>query len=241
VFFNLLDNALKFTPAGGTIAVAVRRDGEHAALSVKDTGRGISAELLPRVFELFVQGEQALDRSLGGLGLGLALVKRLAELHGGSVAAASDGPGKGATFTVRLPAVARPRVLPPAPARAIAGPRRVLIIEDNDDTRLMLRTALSLGGHEVREAASGAAGIAAAADAWAEIALVDIGLPDIDGYEVARRLRQTTRLRLVAVTGYGEIGQGHGQERQAREAAFDAYVVKPVSPERLDDVMARLP
>jgi signal transduction histidine kinase len=239
VFGNLLDNAVKFTGVDGTITVDVGQLGDDAVLTVKDTGRGIPAELIPRLFQPFVQGEQALDRGLGGLGVGLALVRRLAQLHGGSVSVSSEGEGKGAALTVRLPAVRAParrdavRGLGEAPK----GARRVLLIEDNNDARQMLRAALVLRGHEVREAATGSAGLLAAADAWPDIALVDIGLPDIDGYEVARRLRSRgAGIRVVAITGYGQAQD----EQRARDAGFHAHLVKPVSPDRLQEVMRQL-
>jgi signal transduction histidine kinase/CheY-like chemotaxis protein len=233
---NLVDNAVKFTPAGKRISVHAAQEGDWAVLRVSDSGRGLAPDALERIFEPFVQGEQSLHRGEGGLGIGLALVKRLATLHGGSVSAGSAGPGRGAEFVVRLPASAAPATLSAASAPASRSParRRVLLIEDNEDARDMLRAALAMRGHEVRAAATGAAGIAAAADAWPEVALVDIGLPDIDGYELARHLRRDG-LRLIAITGYGQPRD----EARSRAAGFDAHLVKPVNPERLDEAMAR--
>ena len=240
ILSNLLDNAVKFTPAGRRIDVSVRAEGESVVLRVADQGEGLAAGMSERMFDLFVQGERGLDRSAGGLGIGLALVKRLTELHGGSVSAQSAGPGRGTTFTVRLPAVQAPADArePSAPAPA-PSPRRVLIIEDNDDTRQMLHEVLEMSGHVVREARDGASGLALAGEARPDVALIDIGLPDFDGYEVARRLRAAPggrRMGLIALTGYG---QAEDQQR-AYDAGFDAHLTKPVAPERLKQVMAGL-
>jgi signal transduction histidine kinase len=238
---NLLDNSLKFTPAGQPITVSVRREGGDAVLEVADEGQGIAPDMVDRVFDLFTQGPLGPDRGKGGLGLGLALVRRLAELHGGSAFSASEGLGRGAVFTVRLPAVDS---FPEHPAatgdvKRPARPRRILVIEDNDDARQMLRATLALGGHEVSEAHDGRSGIAAAIQARPHAVLIDIGLPDIDGYEVARRLRSSTidgKVRLIAVTGYGQPED----ERRALEAGFDAHLTKPVEPERLEELIAAL-
>jgi CheY-like chemotaxis protein len=188
--------------------------------------------------ELFVQGERPLDRADGGLGIGLTLVKALVELHGGSVTAASEGPGRGATFTVRLPSIVPSSDGRAAarPARAPVVPRRVLIVEDNADAREMLGTALASAGHEVCEADTGAAALDAAASFRPDVGLIDIGLPGVDGYEVARRLRATDegqRMLLVALTGYGQPED----RRRARGAGFDAHLTKPVLPEQLAEVL----
>jgi PAS domain S-box-containing protein len=236
VLTNLLANAVKYTPAGGEITVTAHRDGDHAVLSVRDTGVGIRPELLPRVFDLFVQADRSLERSAGGLGIGLTLVRQLVQLHGGTVEAESAGPGRGSTFTVRLPILeARPES--DAAARpAVAGPaQRVLVVEDNEDAREMLRNLLHLLGHEVHEACDGASGIEEARRLRPDAALIDIGLPGIDGYEVARRIRaEVPRVRLVAVTGYG---QPEDRER-AFAAGFDVHLVKPVDPEQLQRLLA---
>jgi signal transduction histidine kinase len=239
VIVNLVANAVKFTPDGGTIWVAVRRDGDEAVLRVEDTGTGIDPELLPRIFDVFVQGDGSAARVAGGLGVGLTLVRRLAELHGGSIGAASDGPGRGATFTLRLPRIAAPVAMidrgtgpPPAPA-----PRRVLLVEDNADGRDMLRTMLTLQGHEVHEAADGPSALERALAVSPEVAIIDIGLPGMDGYVVAARLRSDEpgrRLRLIALTGYGTPDD----RRRAQEAGFDAHLVKPVDPARLAQALA---
>jgi len=238
ILSNLLDNAVKFTPAGKRIGVRAGQEGEWAVLRVSDEGEGLAPGSAERMFELFVQGERGLDRAAGGLGVGLALVKRLTELHGGCVSASSAGPGTGALFTVRLPAV-----LPPAAAAKTpkdlprVEPRRVLIVEDNDDARQMLHETLTFSGHEVREARDGATGLALAAESRPDVALIDIGLPDLDGYEVARRLRAAPggrRMGLIAITGYGQAED----QRRAYKAGFDAHLTKPVAPERLKQVMA---
>jgi signal transduction histidine kinase len=238
---NLLDNAIKFTPAGRRIIVSLAEEGESAVLRITDEGEGLVPGSAERMFGLFVQGERGLDRAAGGLGVGLALVKRLTELHGGTVSGASPGVGRGATFTVTLPAVQPPA--PPAQAQpaqhSASPPRRVLIVEDNDDMRQMLHEALAFSGHEVREARDGVTALAAAAELRPDVALIDIGLPDLDGYEVARRLRASPggrRMGLVALTGYGQPED----QRKAFDAGFDAHLTKPVAPERLKQVMAGL-
>jgi PAS domain S-box-containing protein len=237
---NLLDNALKYTPGGGRIVVGTGVSGGEAILCVRDTGKGIEPELLPRVFDLFVQERQALDRAHGGLGVGLAIVKRLVELHGGAVSAGSTGAGRGSEFTVRLKAVT-----PPAPAAdrpaSQARPRsarRVLIVEDNSDAREMLKTVLELGGHVVELAEDGPSGLAKLQTFRPDVALIDVGLPGIDGYTLARRAReqpQTRDIRLVALTGYG---QADDRER-ARAAGFDQHVTKPVDPLTLEQLVSQ--
>jgi len=232
VAVNLVSNALKYTPSHGTVRVSVARDGEHAVLRVQDDGIGMSPELLARVFDLFVQGDRSLDRAPGGLGIGLTLVRRLVELHGGTVAAASDGPGRGAVFTVRLPAVAPPDKTDAANGRpAPAAHRRVVIVEDNDDAREMLRHLLEMSGHEVHEARDGPAGVGLALAVRPDVVLIDLGLPGLDGYAVARSIRaqRGQTIRLVAITGYGLPDD----QRRTREAGFDVHLVKPVDPAEL--------
>ena len=239
VLTNLLVNAVKYTPATGTITVSVRPDADEAVLSVSDTGMGIVPKMLPLIFDLFVQSDRALDRAQGGLGIGLTLVKRIVELHGGTVSAASGGAGQGSTFTVRLPRVT-PAAAPAPPAAAPSGAigaRRVLIVEDNDDARDMLRSMLSLWGHEVEEARDAEEALARLAQWRPDMALVDIGLPRRDGYELARDIRSNFEGReifLVAVTGYGQP-EDHGR---AMDAGFDAHLVKPVDPDRLAALIA---
>ncbi|HEX3177955.1 MAG TPA: ATP-binding protein [Methylomirabilota bacterium] len=238
---NLVANAREYTPAAGEVRIRVRGEGGDAVLEIEDTGDGIPAALLPHVFEPFVQGERSPDRRHGGLGLGLALVKRLAEMHGGSVAAASGGIGRGSTFTVRLPRASAPvSSTTPAPPAGGTAPRRVLIVEDNTDAREVLRLALTLDGHQVHEAADGAEGVEAALRLAPDAALIDVGLPTLDGYAVARQIRaaeRRTRMLLVALTGYGQAED----RRRALEAGFDVHLVKPVTPERLTEVLQRAP
>jgi signal transduction histidine kinase len=233
---NLLTNAVKFTPRGGraTLTVGVT-DAEHEAIvRVEDTGRGIAPHLLRRLFEPFTQADTSLDRQKGGLGLGLALVKGLVELHGGSVRASSDGPGKGATFTVRLPCEQ------PAPEDASrltptesAHSRRVLVVEDNLDAATSLRDLLELLGHVVIVALTGRDGIEQARAHRPDIVLCDIGLPEVDGYEVARTLRADPELdgtRLVALTGYA----APSDVARAEAAGFDGHIAKPPSLEAIE-------
>ena len=235
---NLVVNAVKYTPEAGTIRVSVKREGGEAVLRVADTGIGIEPALAARVFELFVQGDRDLDRSQGGLGIGLTLVRRLAEMHGGSASVASEGPGKGSEFTVRLPLVEAAVQSGTTPDRPAAAPRRnILIIEDNADARETLRTLLTIFGHSVETASDGLAGLEKALALQPEIALVDIGLPGLDGYEIARRIRASRGLRqplLVAVTGYGTPAD----RERALAAGFDAHVVKPVDSETLASILA---
>jgi len=228
---NLLLNAVKYTPPSGRIDVTVAVDGEQVRLRVRDDGAGIAPELLPRVFDPFVQSEQSLDRSDGGLGVGLTLVRRLVEHHGGSVEARSAGPGAGTEMIVSLPRIAAPESTEAGGAGAARSTaRRILVVEDNDDARDAVRLLLEAAGHEVHEASDGRAGLKAALETKPDVAIVDLGLPGIDGFELARRLRATgAPIRLVALTGYGQ------PEDQARsmEAGFDMHLVKPVDEQRL--------
>jgi signal transduction histidine kinase len=241
VVANLLDNAAKYTPEGGNITVRVRREGDEAVLEVEDTGVGIAPELMPRIFDLFTQGERTLDRAQGGLGLGLALVRRLVELHGGHVSAESEGAGHGTTIVARFPAAARPAMNAPETAPREGGKRalRILVIEDNPDGRETLALMLRLAGHDVIEAESGPAGVEAAQAHEPDVAIVDIGLPGFDGFEVARRLRadpRTAATRLAALTGYGQ----EDDRQHAMAAGFDWFLVKPADPHALDDMLARV-
>ena len=238
IIANLLDNAIKYTPAGGRIHLAVRVENDDALLAVSDTGIGIPAKLMPHVFDLFVQGDRALDRAQGGLGVGLALVRRLAVMHGGRVSVRSDGPGLGSTFELWLPRVA-PGVLETVPPVAAATSRqRVLLIEDNPDGREMMAMMLEAQQYEVVTAVDGVEGLRLAGEQRPDIALVDIGLPGIDGYEVARRMRADPAMcavRLVALTGYGQ----ESDRVRALEAGFDAHLVKPVDMHLLMEVLER--
>ena len=233
IFSNLLDNALKYTPPGGTIDIVLEVDGDDAVLTIHDTGVGISAELLPHVFDVFVQGTSTLDRAQGGLGIGLALVRRLAELHGGSVDAESAGPDQGSVFSIRLPRIER--IIEKEPETMDTNEQakpNILLIEDNDDGREMMAMMLSCYGYDVQSAADGLQGIETALSYRPDVALVDIGLPGIDGYEVARRLRansDTSAIRLIALTGYGLAED----QRRVLEAGFNMHLVKPVDIESL--------
>ncbi len=241
VIGNLLANALKFTPRGGRVEVSLRREGNQAVLSLRDNGVGIAPEMRARLFEPFIQAPQTLDRSRGGLGLGLAMVKGLVELHEGTVDVTSGGPGRGCEFTVRLPlaaaAQAKASPAPPAPTRA---GRRVLLIDDTVDAADALRDLLTLYGHDVRVAYDGPSGIARVHDFHPEIVFCDIGLPGMDGYEVARAMRADDALRgtyLVALSGYA---RAEDRERSAR-AGFDWHLAKPPSTEELQRVVAERP
>ena len=239
---NLVDNALKYTPAGGAVTVVTERVDGDAVLRVRDTGRGISAEVLAHVFDLFVQAPQALDRARGGLGLGLTLVKRLVELHGGSVSASSEGPDRGSEFVVRLPALAH---LSGAPAGTVPAGRdvtaslcRVLIVEDGLDARESLRLLLEHAGHVVETAEDGATGLVKLQAFRPDVALIDIGLPGLDGYALARLARdrpETAAIRLVALTGYGQ----EDDRQRALASGFDVHLTKPVDPARLAELLAR--
>jgi CheY-like chemotaxis protein len=230
---NTLENAGKFTPAGGRVTVRLAVDGQ-AVVTVRDTGIGIEPEVLPHVFEVFAQGHQPLDRRQGGLGLGLAVSKALVELHGGEIRAASEGVGKGAEFTLRLP---REEELPaltegarPAPPKK--HPLQILVVEDNEDAAESLRLFLEFYGYEVSLAYTGPDGVEAAKAVRPDVVLCDIGLPGMDGFQVASTLRrtpETAAVRLIAVTGYGQ----EEDRRRALEAGFDVHLVKPVDPQKL--------
>ncbi|QYF92223.1 response regulator [Massilia sp. PAMC28688] len=227
IIANLLDNALKYTPAGGSIHVSVAVDGAEAVLAVADSGVGIGPELMPYVFDLFVQGARALDRAQGGLGVGLALVRRLAVMHGGRVTVHSQGTGLGSRFELRLPVVDEPAESNDLPDAVPVSRQKVLLIEDNEDAREMMSMMLAAQDYEVSSAVDGYDGLRQAAENLPDVALVDIGLPGIDGYEVARRMRDseaTAGIRLVALTGYGQ----ESDRARALAAGFDAHLVKPV-------------
>ena len=230
VVASLLDNAVKYTPPQGRVDITVASDGPDAVLTVRDTGAGIRPEILPQIFDVFVQGSDTMARSAGGLGLGLTIVKRLVELHGGTVSASSPGPDRGSEFVVRLPRLAgQPEPGQPIVVDAAASrPRDILIVEDNLDFREGLRSLLQSWGHRVEEASGGAEGLDLVRRRRPEIVLIDLGLPGMDGYTLARALRATPggkELLLVAITGYGRAAD----RRQAQEAGFDAHLTKPVS------------
>ncbi|HEX5719780.1 MAG TPA: ATP-binding protein, partial [Thermoanaerobaculia bacterium] len=243
VLTNLVENAFKYTPPGGTIRIEVGTqggpDGDTAVLRVQDTGVGISPDVLPKIFDLFVQGERSLDRIEGGLGIGLTLVRRLVELHGGGVEARSGGRGQGSELVVRLPLLAPPLEDGEAPARSGRSAHRVLIIEDNPDAREALQMLLELEGHEVETAADGPTGVELAGRFRPDLVLLDIGLPGENGYDVARRFAEhpaRSRMRLVALTGYGQ----ENDHLRSREAGFDLHLVKPLELARLRELLAGL-
>jgi PAS domain S-box-containing protein len=248
VVSNLLDNARKYTEPGGHVFIGVSVEAEgkerRAVLRVRDTGIGMGPELMTRVFELFVQGEQQLDRARGGLGIGLTLVRRLVELHRGAVSVHSEGEGRGSEVTVRLPLEAEQMVPVPKPEERAASSeaptaRRVLLVEDNDDTREVLRELLEMWGHRVEVAEDGFKGVQLFPVLRPHVALVDLGLPGMDGFQVARKIRESEGGKdvfLVALTGYS------GEHRtQAVEAGFNLHIVKPVNPDELEQLLVRLP
>jgi CheY-like chemotaxis protein len=239
-----LNNAAKYTDAGGCIDLTVEASPNEVQVRVRDNGMGIPAELLPNIFELFTQGRRSLDRSQGGLGLGLALVRRLIEMHGGRVEAHSAGSGRGAEFIVHLPRAAT------APAHEGSGPGggepasgsagvRVLVVDDNIDSAESMALLLSLDGHEVRTAFDGPDALAVAEAFQPEVVLLDIGLPGMDGYEVAKQMRNLPGLQkalMIAVTGYGQADD----RARSKAAGFDHHLVKPVDPEILSALLATL-
>lgn len=237
VFMNLLDNATKYTDAGGSIFLHLSQEGmdggARAVVRLKDTGVGIPAHKLPSIFELFSQVDESLERSRGGLGIGLTLVRNLVELHGGTVLAQSPGLGRGSEFVVKLPLDTSVPALARGLLSAAERPRqrRILLVEDNSDARQALKDLLELWGHQVEVAQDGLGGVAVALEARPDLALVDIGLPGLDGYRVAQELRARVgeEIRLVAITGYG----GPEDRHRALQAGFDHHLVKPVKPDEL--------
>jgi signal transduction histidine kinase/CheY-like chemotaxis protein len=235
---NVMDNATKYGGTGGTIAIALTRENDSAVLRIRDSGIGIETDMLPRIFDLFAQADRSLARSGGGLGVGLTLVRQLVELHGGQVSARSPGRNRGSAFEIRLPVA---DVRPPEGAHAVSQPshnatrRQILIVEDNRDARQALRLMLELYGYRVSDAADGTMGIQVAVTGAAEVVLIDLGLPDVDGYEVARRIRKRLGegVVLIALTGYGDPES----RRRTEAAGFDLHLVKPVAPEELVRVL----
>ena len=238
---NLLNNSAKYTSDGGVITLLVRQEGDQAVIEVTDTGMGIPANMLIQVFDMFTQVNRTLERTQGGLGIGLALVKQLTEMHGGTVVAESAGVGHGSTFTIRLPVAAAPlavEVAAPADSPMQQVGRRILVVADNVDGAMTLAMMLGLSGHEVRTASSGNEALVLSAAFFPEIIFLDIGLPDMNGYEVARHFRCTPILKdalLVAVTGWGT----ENDRRRSREAGFDLHLTKPVEPAAFDAVLAQ--
>lgn len=227
---NILTNSGKYTDPGGEIRVEMLRDGGEAMITITDNGVGIPAELLPQIFDLFVQSNRSLDRSQGGLGIGLSVVRRLIEMHGGRVSAASDGPGRGARFEITLPVIDLPGEAREEPSEQTAARRRILIVDDNADSADSMAMILNLCGHVAEPVYGAAEALERAAALDPEIVLLDIGLPGMDGYEVARLLRSRgSSARLVALTGYGQPED----VRRAEEAGFDTHLVKPVDLQHL--------
>jgi CheY-like chemotaxis protein len=233
VLSNLLNNAAKYTDHGGRIRLSAERHGRHVLIRVKDTGIGIPPDMLRSIFDMFAQADRSLERSEGGLGIGLTLVQRLVEMHGGSVEARSDGPGTGSEFLVSLPLAEHARgQRPPAAAggdQAVPSPpaRRILIVDDNADAADSLAVLLRMMGNEVYTAHDGLEAVGAAAAFQPDVVLLDIGLPKLSGYEVARRIREQARgsdVVLIAVTGWGQ----EDDRRRSREAGFDHHMTKPV-------------
>jgi signal transduction histidine kinase/CheY-like chemotaxis protein len=256
VFSNLLANAAKYTDPGGRITVTAARAGREISIAVADTGAGIAPEFLPSIFETFVQERRTMERSQGGLGLGLSLVRSLVSLHGGTVSVYSEGRGRGATFTVRLPAPAAAAptatATPTGPAATVAvdppaadpaaGGRRLLIVDDNEDAAVMLSELLARSGYDTRVAHDGPEALRIARDYLPEVAILDIGLPVMDGYELAAALRAQLPApgpRMIALTGYGQ----EQDQRRAAAAGFDRYLIKPISLEAvrrtLEELLAR--
>jgi signal transduction histidine kinase/ActR/RegA family two-component response regulator len=238
IFTNLLTNAIKYTPAGGRITVQVTREGSEGVLRVRDNGTGIAPEMLGGIFELFTQVENTLDRARGGLGIGLTVARSLAQQHGGTVQAFSDGLGQGSEFVVRLPLLASAEhVVQPQASEAGLVSRHIVIVEDHSDFRELLQSALEEFGHKVEAASDGPDGVALLLEARPEVAIVDIGLPKLDGYGVARKVRAVLgrNVFLVALTGYGQP-----EDRQrAREAGFDLHMTKPLDFKVLQSLLAR--
>jgi PAS domain S-box-containing protein len=236
VFANLLNNAGKYTHEGGEIVMTVRHDRAHIVVEVQDNGMGIEPALLPRMFELFVQGYQDADRAEGGLGIGLTLVRSLVQLHGGEVEARSEGPRRGSTFIVRLPASDQPIEGEPEPSgprpEAPNQRRQILLVDDNEDARMLLAEVLATFGHKVQSAPDGRAALAILEVFKPDVAILDIGLPGMDGYELATRIHdmpEHRNLRLLALTGYGQPQDA----TQSRAAGFEAHLVKPIDVQRL--------
>jgi CheY-like chemotaxis protein len=242
VLANLLNNAAKFTPPGGQVWLTVRREGDDVVIAVRDTGRGIPQDMLPRVFELFTQGDRAASYAQGGLGIGLALVRSLVGLHGGSVQASSAGAGMGSEFIVRLPVAVDPRPVDrtgQGRTSVALAPRRVLVVDDNRDAAESIAMLLRLIGAEVRVAYSGTAALELLTSYRPAVVLMDIGMPEMDGYEVARRIRQQSEFRdltLIALTGWGQ----EEARRRSRMAGFDYHLIKPADVGALETLLMSL-
>lgn len=235
---NILNNAAKYTAPGGCIWVSIRREGPHGVIEVRDSGRGISHDMLDKVFELFTQVRSSLDRNEGGLGIGLSLVKKLAELHGGKVTASSPGIGQGSTFTLMLPLrTDAPSVMQDEKNHAGGDMCRILIVEDNDDSRESLQMMLSLFGHLVDVAPDGETGLTMLLQKEPDVALIDVGLPGLDGYTLVREAlsaKPALKTRLIALTGYGQPED----QRRALQSGFANHITKPVAPDNLANIIS---
>jgi PAS domain S-box-containing protein len=244
VALNLLNNAAKYTDAGGWVRLNVNREGDDAVFRVSDNGAGIPPEMLPRVFDLFTQVDGSLSRSNGGLGVGLALVRSLVEMHGGRVTASSGGLGKGSEFAVKLPiltgAAGRPMTTTLEPGKNSGSPKRVLVVEDNVDAGDSLSLLLRLHGHDVRVARTGTTALEVAATFHPSLALVDIGLPGMDGYEVARRLRANPDLKEMTLCALSGYTPSDSDRFRPQEVGFAHHFVKPVEVETLLGVLRKL-
>ena len=239
VIWNLLDNALKYSPPTSPIEVSVVREDDTAVLRVRDHGVGIAPDMLSRIFEVFTQADTGVHRAQGGLGLGLALVRALVEQHQGTVTAQSEGPDRGSLFEVRLPVTRQAApVLTETPTSVTAQrSRRVLVVEDSTDAREALRALLEMSGHEVRSVEDAPRALDLVRTWRPDVALVDLGLPGMSGYELGGQLRRAPfgeELLIVAITGYGQPDD----RRRTTESGFDAHLVKPVSPEMLLEIIA---
>jgi CheY-like chemotaxis protein/nitrogen-specific signal transduction histidine kinase len=232
---NVLTNAAKYTDPGGEIRLELRRQNEQAVIVVSDTGVGIASELLPRVFDLFVQGDRSLDRSQGGLGIGLSVVKRLVEMHHGRVTARSEGTGHGSVFEIHLPLIDAPAGSYAHPSARTIQSKRILIVDDNVDAANSLAEMLQIDGHITEVVYTGRDALSCALARPADVILLDIGLPDMNGYEVAARMRpKIGPAQLIALTGYGQTED----VRRATEAGFDAHLIKPVDFDELERIIA---
>jgi CheY-like chemotaxis protein len=239
VIANLLANAAIYSPPQSMVTLAVRTTNDVVTIRVRDHGEGIDPQLKPKIFDLFVQSDQTLDRSRGGLGVGLSLAKTIVELHGGTVDVHSDGPGKGSEFEVTLPLGRTPSLVRTSEEQFVAGACRIVLVDDQEDTRDMLRELLQARKHVVYDAADGAAAIQLIAEYKPDVAFIDIGLPVMDGFEVAQQIRKRPDLhgvRLVALSGYGN----KSDVQAALKAGFDEHVTKPAELKQLERIIARL-
>jgi CheY-like chemotaxis protein len=246
VISNLLHNSAKYTDPTGHIWLTIAQDGADALISVRDTGIGISAEMLPRIFDMFMQADRSIDRSHGGLGVGLTVARRLVELHGGSISASSDGVGKGSTFTVRIPmSVAQPEAAEDLALRgtesaAGASPLRILVADDNRDAAESLAALLRMVGHEVRIAYDGVEAVGVASEYHPDAVVLDIGMPKMNGYDVAKKLRGEVtgkEMTIIAVSGWGQ----DADKQRSRESGIDHHLVKPLEPSSLLRLLASNP